>query len=173
MKTYKIYLILTLLLVAFQSKAQFKSAELNVSGLTCSMCSFATEKALRTLDFVQDVQPDLNSNLFVITFKPDKTVSIDMIQEKVKSAGFSVYKLMAVYTFNSVKISDNYGFTYQGNQYEFLNAGDKTLNGDVKLVFIDKDYVPEGEYKKMLKDSHYKGLANSGKGDTKVYHVTL
>ena len=174
MKTFKIYLILTLLLSAAQVKAQFKSIDVNVSGLTCSMCSFATEKALRTLDFVQNVQPDLNTNLFVITFKPGKTVSIDMIKDKVKSAGFSVYKLEAVFSFNNLKISNNYLFSYEGNQYEFLNVGDKTLNGDVKMAFIDKDFVPEDQYKKMLKDSKYKDLAANDKiGSEKIYHVTL
>jgi len=51
------------------SAQQISSAELQVNGLTCSMCSQATEKSLKTLGFVEDITPDLNTNTFMIRFK--------------------------------------------------------------------------------------------------------
>ncbi|HJP63989.1 MAG TPA: hypothetical protein VJ844_11120, partial [Mucilaginibacter sp.] len=61
MKTLKIFLVL-ILFSATAAKAQFTKAELQVSGLTCSMCSKATEKSLRTLGFIDDIKADLNRN---------------------------------------------------------------------------------------------------------------
>jgi len=181
MKILKIFILSLLLLTGSQAKAQFKSAELYVSGLTCSMCSFATEKSLRTLDFIDDVKPDLNHNSFMLTFKPGKNVSIDMIQAKVKSAGFSVYQLVTVFNFNHVKVSDGFHFSYNGDLYHFMNVNDKTLEGDVKLTFLDKGLVPTDKYKKIAKETTYK-CYNSGhveicctgkSGKQRVYHVTI
>jgi copper chaperone CopZ len=181
MKTLRLFFPLILLLLSMQAKAQFKSADLYVSGLTCSMCSYATEKSLRTLDFIADVQPDLNSNLFVLTFKKDKPVSIDMIQKKVKAAGFSVYKLSAVFAFNDVNIKDGYHFQYQGDLYQFMNVPAKKLQGDVKVTFLDKGFVPEPEFRKLAKSTTYKcyrsgrveSCCNEKNAGERVYHVTL
>jgi len=59
MKTLKIFLIILITSIT-AAKAQFTKAELQVSGLTCSMCSKATEKSLRTLGFIGDIKADLN-----------------------------------------------------------------------------------------------------------------
>ena len=70
MKTTKIIFSFLMLFVINKASAQqITSAEMQVTGLTCSMCSQATEKSIRTLSYVADVKPDLNRNLFVITFK--------------------------------------------------------------------------------------------------------
>ena len=61
MKTLKIFILLLVTTIS-AAKAQFTKAELQVSGLTCSMCSKATEKSLRTLDFIGDIKADLNRN---------------------------------------------------------------------------------------------------------------
>jgi len=174
MKTIKYYIFLIIIFLgASQAKAQFKSAELSVSGLTCSMCSFATEKALRTLDFIEDVKPDLNTNVFALTFKSGSKVSIDQIQAKVKGAGFSVFKLVTVFNFDNVNVKNGYDFSYNGESYHFMNVPDKTLKGDVRITFLDKGFVADTDYQKMLKEAQYKGLANIKAGNQRVYHVTI
>jgi copper chaperone CopZ len=75
-------LLLALLLNSLYTQAQVSKAEMQVSGLTCSMCQLATQKAVKTLDFVADIQPDLNSANFVITFKKDKIVNPDLLAKK-------------------------------------------------------------------------------------------
>ena len=85
MKTTKIILsFLMLFAINKVSAQQVTSVEMQVTGLTCSMCSQATEKSLRTLNYVSDVKPDLNKNVFVVTFKKDKAVSFDELNKKVK-----------------------------------------------------------------------------------------
>ena len=81
MKNYWLGFILILLFN--HSSAQFIRAELEVSGLTCSMCSLSTQKSLNTLGFIQKINPDLNKNIFYIDFKSGQAVSLDAIKQKV------------------------------------------------------------------------------------------
>ncbi|MBW4890433.1 heavy-metal-associated domain-containing protein [Mucilaginibacter sp. HMF5004] len=156
-----------------QAKAQFIKAELEVSGLTCSMCSLSTQKALNTLDFVGQIKPDLNKNIFYITFKADKAVNLDAIKQKVKAAGFSVSTLIAVYNFNGAAVTDS-RFTYNGSIYQLAAPPAKTLNGDVRLQIVDKDFVSPATFKKytqQVKDPAYTSGINDKK--QRVYHVIV
>lgn len=174
MKTLKIFVALALLVVAGSTaKAQFVKAEVTVSGLTCSMCQLATEKALKTLDFVSDIKPDLNKNIYVVSFKKDKPVSLDLIKKKVKGAGFSVSKLVAVFDFNQVKISNNYHFDYAGSKYHFMEVSSRTLNGPVRLHVLDKDFIPAGEFKTRSGKTEFECYKTGLMGKTRTYHVTL
>jgi len=163
MRSLKIFIIL-FLFGATAAKAQFTKAELQVSGLTCSMCSKATEKALRTLDFVSDIKTDLNRNLFVITFKNSSPVNLDQISKKVQNAGFSVNILKATFNFSDVKLDSN-SFNYSGDTYLVVNGADKTLNGPVAITVVDKGFAPVSVYKK------YAAQTTEVKG--KVYKVTI
>ena len=105
MKTLKIFLVLFISSIT-AVQAQFTKAELQVSGLTCSMCSKATEKSLHTLNFIGDIKVDLNRNVFLITFKKDAPVNLDLISKKVENAGFFVNNLKATFNFDNVKVSN-------------------------------------------------------------------
>ena len=135
MKTFKLFIAILALSVGV-ANAQFTKAELQVSGLTCSMCSKATEKSLRTLDFISDIKVDLNKNIFVLTFKKDVPVNIDMISKKVQNSGFFVNNLKLTFNFNGVKLADNY-FNYAGDTYKVLNAT-HPLTGDVAVTVVEK-----------------------------------
>ena len=172
MKTFKILLAVLAISTQF-AKAQFVKADLQVSGLTCSMCSKATEKSLRTLTFISDVKPDLNRNLFVITFKKDTQVNLDAISKKVTDAGFSVNKLTASFNFDNLKINNNYHFNYAGNVYHFLNVKDETLNGIQAVTVIDKAFVPASTYKKYAAQITYSCYKSGMMDGQKVYHVTI
>jgi copper chaperone CopZ len=165
-------LLLALLLNSLYTQAQVSKAEMQVSGLTCSMCQLATQKAVKTLDFVADIEPDLNNTNFVITFKKDKTVNPDLLAKKVKGAGFSVSKLVLTYTFSDLKIANGASFTYGGAQFSFLNVTAKTLDGATKITLLDKDFVSAGTYKQLASkggESYRTGkIAN-----TRNYHVGL
>ena len=174
MKTIKIFVALALsLFVSKTTKAQFIKAEVQVSGLTCSMCQLATEKALKTLDFVSDIKPDLNKNVYLLTFKKDKPVNLDLIKKKVKGAGFSVSKLVAVFDFNQLKISNNFHFDFAGSQYHFMNVTDKTLDGPVRLTVLDKDFIPAGDFKTRSAKTEFDCYRTGVMGTTRTYHVTL
>lgn len=177
MKTIKILSISFILLIAGKVSAQqISSAELQVTGLTCSMCSQATEKSLRTLDFIGDVNPDLNRNIFVIDFKKDKNVNIDQIKKKVQDAGFSVGNLTAVFNFNNTKVDERGQAIVGTNVYQFLNTKAKTLNGPVKASVVDKDFVSGSAFKKAAAqyklDSYASGSGTVNGKKTRIYHLT-
>ncbi|WP_448698965.1 heavy-metal-associated domain-containing protein [Mucilaginibacter sp. AW1-3] len=170
----KFILLIAFCAIAGASQAEFTKAELQVSGLTCSMCSLSTQKSLATLDFIADIKPDLNKNIFYVTFKPGKTVNLDALKQKVMAAGFSVNKLVAIFNFKNVAISNDFSYPFQGANYRFLNTGSKQLDGETRLLIIDKDFVPSGTFKKyssQLKDATYATGVDDKK--TRVYHVTL
>lgn len=178
MNTIKNLIILSIVLFAGKASAQqISSAELQVTGLTCSMCSQATEKSLKTLDFIGAIEPDLNKNLFAITFKKDKPVNIDQIRKKVEDAGFSVGNLTAVFNFNHTKV-DEQGLAAAGtNVYQFLNAKSQVLNGAVKATVVDKNFISGSAFKKkaaQVKLASYAdgtGLINGKK--TRIYHLSI
>src|ERR1700722_452721 len=88
-----------LTLFTFSSRAQFVSAKLGVDGLTCSACTRSVELSIRKLDFVKDVQMNLDNTVGQITFIPGKQISMNKIAKAVTDAGFSVRYLQA--TFNT------------------------------------------------------------------------
>ncbi len=145
----RIILIGILFFLSLGLQAQFIKAELEVSGLTCSMCSLSTQKSLKTLDFIGDIKPDLNKNIFYIEFVPGREVNLSAMKDKVKAAGFSVSKLIAVFNFNQIKISRDFIFNYHGSNYYFVDAPDKILNGETRFMILDKDFVSSKDFKKM------------------------
>jgi copper chaperone CopZ len=178
MKSTKFILSFLMLFAINKASAQTVSTvEMQVTGLTCSMCSQATEKSLRTLSYVRDITPDLNKNIFVITFKNEKAVNFDQLSKKVKDAGFSVGKLEATIAFNQTQI-DGEGQAVVGNTvYRFENAKNKVLNGPVKVNLIDKAFVSSSTFKKnseSVKFDSYatgNGIVNGKK--TRIYHLSI
>ena len=55
--------------ISMVTKAQVTKVSLQASGLTCSMCSNAINKALKSLDFVDKVEADIKNYTFEILFK--------------------------------------------------------------------------------------------------------
>src|SRR5690349_2814261 len=104
--TMKKFFFFICLLVGFSASAQFKSATLQASGLTCAMCSNAINKSLKTLSFIEKVETDLNKSSFVITFKDGADINFDQLRKKVEDAGFSVAKLQIVTNFNNVTVQN-------------------------------------------------------------------
>lgn len=178
MKTIKFFSIASLIFIANAVSAQqISSAELQVTGLTCSMCSQATEKSLKTLDFIGSIKPDLNKNTFMIEFKGQKPVNIDLIKKKVQDAGFSIGNLAAVINFNNTKVNDE-GLALAGaNVYQFLNTKNKVLNGKVKVNVVDKNFISASAFKKKAAevdlDSYSSGYGIIDGKKTRVYHLSI
>lgn len=159
------------------SAQQISSADLQVTGLTCSMCSNATQKSLETLGFINSVKPDLNKNIFLLTFKKGADINIDLIRKKVQDAGFSVGGLTADFTFNQVKVDDKGQAIVDGNVYRFVNTKNKTLNGTVKASVVDKNFISGSAFKKQSatvnSDAYANGTAVVNGKKTRVYHLFL
>jgi len=147
MKTLKLFIVL-LIATASVAKAQFTKAELQVSGLTCSLCARTTEKSLKALPFVSEIKPDLIRNVYTLTFRNDVPVDFEQISKKVKNSGFSVNYLKTTANFDNIKLADN-SFTYGNDTFKLLNA-DKAPSGIVLLTIVDKGFAPNSVSKKYL-----------------------
>ncbi|MBL4674650.1 MAG: heavy-metal-associated domain-containing protein [Mucilaginibacter sp.] len=165
MKTLRIFIIALLATVSV-AKAQSTKAELQVSGLTCSLCAKTTEKSLKALPFVSEIKPDLIRNVYNITFKDGMPLDFSQISKKVKDSGFSVSYFKTTLNFDDIKVADN-TFTYAGNTFKLLNA-DKTLSGPVVLTVVDKGFAPSSVTKKHLGKNPEQPSATSP-----VYHVAI
>ncbi len=81
-------LFILLAFLSLNATAQVKTVSLQASGLTCSMCSNAIFKALKSVDFVENVDANIKNSTFEITFKPNASVNFDVLKDKVEKAGF-------------------------------------------------------------------------------------
>jgi copper chaperone CopZ len=170
----KIKFILLLLIASITSKAQFIKADLIASGLTCSMCSFATQKQLKTLSFIDSIGTDLNHTTFVLFFKKDAEIDFNLIKKKVEDAGFSVASLIITVHFDNVKLENNVSFNYKNILFYFVNTKQQVLNGDTKIKILDKGFVNDKEYKKYLKTLGESTFAGTKKDPNKQeYHLTV
>src|SRR4030095_12104075 len=117
------------------TNAQVTKVSLQASGLTCSMCSNAINKALKTLDFVDKVDPDIKTYTFEISFKENSRVDFDLIKKKVEGAGFTVSGFVATMLFDNVRVIDGQPITIEDRTFYFVNTNDQSLNG-VKQVKV-------------------------------------
>jgi len=145
MKTLFLFVAIS---ISFITNAQVTKVSLQASGLTCSMCSNSINKALKTLSFIDNINPDIQTSSFEITFKPGTTVDFDAIKKKVEDAGFSVAKFIATVDFKNVQIEPNKKISVGDKTFYFLNAQKQLLNGNRKVRLIDKGFVSNKEYKK-------------------------
>ena len=177
------------LLIAFailffiKAEAQVTKVNLQASGLTCSMCSNAINKALKSLDIVENVKADVSSSTFEITFKPSSAINFDMLKKKVEDAGFFVAKMIVTLNVNQVEVSNDAHVDISGMMYHFLNTDKKQLNGETSFKILDKGFVSAKEFKKNSKlttmacyQTGYMGSCckdKNAKSGTRIYHVTI
>src|SRR5689334_5111049 len=100
-------ILFMLLAVGVVSQAQFTTARLQASGLTCAMCNNAINKALKGLAFVSTVKSDIKNAAFDIQFKEGTPVDIDAMKTAVEDAGFFVAKLQLTGNFNNVNVKND------------------------------------------------------------------
>ncbi len=167
----KIKLLLTLLFSAcfFGADAQWQAVYIGVNGLTCSQCSRTVELQIRKLDFVADVQMNLEHTEGKILLAKDKKVDMERIAQAVFDAGFSVRYLQADINVDGSFKEAGGCYLYQGDAYVFAEQLKEPLKGLVKLTFIGKKFLPRNELKKYT--AYPKDKCKGVKG--KVYHVAL
>ena len=161
-----IIITLVLVIATMQINAQISSANLQASGLTCSMCSNSIFKALKKIDFVEGVESDVENSTFKILFKANESVDLDALQKAVVGAGFSVAKMTFMLKAESLDIKEKSLVEIGDKSFYFINTKDRTLNGDVELRLLDKEFNSSKEYKKV-KSMLY---SNSEK---RVFNVTI
>ena len=169
--------------LAFYSGAQFTKARLQATGLTCSLCSNAINKALQKVSFVASVRADIKNSAFDIVFKQNDDIDIDVIKNAVEDAGFSVGSLKLTGTFTDVKIAPDQHVKIGNERFHFLNVNSQLLNGEKTMTVVDKNYVSAKEFKKYSPATKMSCL-QTGKAasccvkdgipaDARIYHVTM
>ena len=145
----KTLLVILISIISLSSVAQQVSkVSLQASGLTCSMCSNSINKSLRTLDFVEKVDPNIETSTFEISFKPGSKVDFEKLKAKVEDAGFFVSKFIASVHFKNVPVKSNEPVSIGDKIFHFVNVKDGSLNGEKKVKILNKGFVSAKEYKK-------------------------
>ncbi|RTY89850.1 heavy-metal-associated domain-containing protein [Flavobacterium sp. GT3R68] len=162
----KLIMMLAVALIPFLGTAQIKKANIQASGLTCSMCSIAVLKSLKTVAFIENIESDVETSTFKVTFKEGQNVELDALQKAVEKAGFSVSKLTFTMNVDNLNIKNAAHTAVQGKTFHFVNVKEKTLNGDVEFKLLNKNFISAKEFKKV-KDKL------STETNTRVYNVTL
>ena len=147
------------------ANAQITKVEIMATGLTCSMCSNAINKQLKTIDEVENVDIDLNKNLFIVRLKNNNTLSPKTFKGKVEKAGFFVGSMVLFINFRNQTVEDN----KQIDKYIFIDTKAQTLNGVAKVRVLDKGYVTTKEHKKLAKS--FARYTTYSKGNEGVFHL--
>lgn len=179
----QLILIFMLLMTGVMSQAQFTTATLQASGLTCSMCNNAINKALKGLAFVNTVKSDIKNAAFDIQFKEGSSVDIDAIKAAVEDAGFFVAKLQLTGNFNNVEVKSGEHVVIGDKTFHFLQTNDQVLNGVKTLTVIDKNFLTNKEFRKVSHLTNMTCLQTGRAADccikdgiaqnTRIYHVTI
>jgi len=175
-----------LILVSFiNSRAQYKKASFQASGLTCSMCSKAIFKALKTLPFAETVQTDLNINEFTVLFRKNSNPDFDLIKTKVEEAGFSIAKFWVWVKVPNLELKPEEHISLFGKNLHLMNIRPQEVEGDMRLQVIDKGYVLKKEFKKYSTftnmpcyqsgkmSSCCKSIMGPMAASNRIYHVTI
>ncbi len=178
----KTILIFMLVVLGFQSTAQFSKASLQASGLTCSMCSKAVKIALEKVSFVDKVQVDIKNQQYNLTFK-EVPVDFDVLSKAVEDAGFSVANLKVTADFKNVNLKKDEHLKIGGHYFHFLNANDQQLNGSKAFSIVDKHFVSAKDFKKYNALSKMTCIQTGKAGaccikeniaaQTRIYHVII
>ena len=154
MKNIKLKTILLtafVLLLSLSSKAQISKAEIIATGLTCSMCSNAINKQLKSMAEVENVSTDLNTNTFVVTLKDNSAYTANTLKESVEKTGFFIGSMVLTIDLGTVKITESQKITKQSGNYVFVNGGEKSVSGPVRVQVLNEGFVTKKEFKKSAK----------------------
>lgn len=135
-----IFFATVLTMFATISNAQISKAEIRATGLTCSMCSNAINKQLKSLPEVVSVETDLNTNTFTVTLIENNSLNPAIFKEKVEKAGFFIGSL--IITIDAVSISKT--------PYVIVKDIENKAK-QLQVQVIDKGFVTEKEFKKLSK----------------------
>jgi len=170
MKSVHLYIMALGLFIQSAAVAQIQSVSLQASGLTCSMCSRAIYKSLKKVPDVAKVKEDIQHSSYHIEFNNPNSVSLESLKKAVQDAGFSVAWMQVKINFENVEIASDSSLKLNDFVFYFVDIRKQKLNGEKKLLILDKDYILENDRKKYAGSYESRPVAD---GSGKVFHVTL
>lgn len=156
----KVITVLITILYTTIGTAQIAKAEIRATGLTCSMCSNAINKQLKTLPEVVNVETDLNTNTFVVELKDGNTLTPLVFKEKVEKAGFFIGSLIITVD-SDIVLKKPY----------IIVKDSQNMSKQVQIQILDKGFVTEKEFRKLVKS--YKSVATFNKNNEDVFHIKI
>lgn len=170
MKSIHIYMMVIALFIQSSVIAQIQSVSLQARGLTCSMCSRAIYKSLQKVPNVANVQEDIEHSSYHVQFNNPSLISPEKLKKAVLDAGFSVAWMELDINFHNTEIASDSLLKLDELIFYFVGVNKQILNGEKRLLIVDKDYLQEDDRKKFT--GNY-GPGSSGSNGEKIYHVTL
>lgn len=168
----KYIIVLIALVFTFTNiNAQISKVEILATGLTCSMCSNAINKQLKSMPEVDSVGVDLNTNTFTVHISENTAISPRKLKERVEKAGFFVGSMIVTMTFDNVAIPNDNKIEIDDFSLIVMESGSPLLNGSVPFRILDKGYVTQKEFKKLSK-AHAKTPTFLG-GSEDDYHIKI
>ena len=170
MKSAHIYMMVIALFVQSSVIAQIQSVSLQARGLTCRMCSRAIYKSLQKVPNVANVQEDIEHSSYHVQFNNPSLISPEKLKKAVLDAGFSVAWMEVNINFHNTEVASDSSLKLNELIFYFVGVNKQILNGEKKLLIVDKDYLQEDDRKKFTGNF---GSGLSGSNGEKIYHVTL
>lgn len=136
------------ILLSTTLKGQVSKVSLQASGLTCSMCSNSIYKSLKTVPFVDKVEPNIRTSTFEITFKNNSAVDFNKLRDKVEDAGYAVARFIATINFKNSPVKQDEATTIGNLKLRFVNVKEQSLDGERNVRILNKGFVPVREFKK-------------------------
>lgn len=172
MKTLNIKFLATALFVlaaGVKSFAQISKAEIIATGLTCSMCSNAINKQLKSMSQVDSISTDLNTNTFTVYFKENTLLQPKVLKTAVEKAGFFVGSMVLTMKLDPQKIENNTTFKIEDGSFILMEATGQIPDKGAQYKILDKGFVTQKEYKKLAKS--YSKHPSYTKEDENDYHL--
>lgn len=170
MKSIHLYMMALGLFIQSVAFAQIQSVTLQASGLTCSMCSRAIYKSIQKVPGVSRVKEDIEHSSYHIQFSDPSNVSLENLKKAVVDAGFSVAWMEVKANFDHTDVASNSSLKINGLSFNFVDIDKQTLQGEKKLLILDKDYLLEKDRKKYGGSYESKPAIEGGEN---IFHVTL
>ncbi|MCW3114918.1 MAG: heavy-metal-associated protein [Segetibacter sp.] len=145
----KRFLFVIAILFSIVTNAQVTKVSLQANGLTCSMCSNSIFKSLKTVNFVHNIEANIKTSTFEITFKPGASIDFAVLKDKVEDAGYSVAKFIATVRCKDVKVQSNTPVKIGNITLRFFAPNEQSLNGEKQVRVMNKGFVSAKELKKI------------------------
>ncbi len=137
-------------LAVVQGNAQISKAEIVATGLTCSMCSNAINKQLKSMPEVESVSTDLNTNTFTVQLKTNNTLTPKALKNSIEKTGFFIGSLVLTVDLGAVNGQENEKVQNQSGTYVFVEKAKKS-SGPMQVQLLNEGFVTKKEFKKSAK----------------------
>lgn len=137
-------------LALVQGNAQISKAEIVATGLTCSMCSNAINKQLKSMPEVESVSTDLNTNTFTVQLKTNNTLTPKALKNSIEKTGFFIGSLVLTVDLGAVNGQENEKVQNQSGTYVFVEKAKKS-SGPMQVQLLNEGFVTKKEFKKSAK----------------------